>query len=340
MKYLIIGITSLFGPVIYRKLKEDDSNIQIITTGLEGEKVPAFLAGASEDAGKTGDYFVLDLLDRDKTEQFIRNHKPDVILNLAVQNSVGFAWSNPQDTIDVNVNGTLNLLDAVRAVGDGYRPRIVIAGSGEEYGELPFSELPIKEDTKVNPRNIFAASKACQTMMAKLYIRAYKMDIIILRTFNEIGPGQSERFAVSNFCKQFALLERSAGESAEAASDENDNKSRIPVIKTGNLNIRRDFTDVRDLADAFILAARKGKSGEVYNAGHGNCVPIQTVLEMLQDITGIKVKIEADAARIRPIDPAAFESDNRKLQKDTGWKPQIELIDTITDMLDFWRENI
>lgn len=312
MRYLIIGITSLFGPVVASKIKEHDPECQILGTGR-----------TSARKAKAGDaeFRELNILDKESIINLLMEFRPDYIYNFAVQNSVGYAWEDPQYTIEVNVNGTLNILDAVRELD--YKPRVIIAGSGEEYGELPFSEMPIDEDVKVNPRNIFAASKACQTMMSELYVKAYDMDIVVLRTFNEIGEGQNDRFAVSNFCHQFAKIEKGL---------------QKPEIVIGNINICRDFTDVRDLAEAFVLVALKGKKGQVYNAGRGASVPIRYVLDELMKITGVEVKLVADAARIRPIDSPVFESDNTKIYKDTGWQSSISIDDTICDILNYWRK--
>lgn len=310
MKYLIIGVTSLFGPTLYHRLNTKYPDAEIYTTSLEGDDLRNIPSSNNR---------VVDLTSKESIEKVIKEIEPDVVYDLAVQNSVGYAWNNPQETIDINVNGTLNLLDAIRMLEK--KVRVVIAGSGEEYGELEFSQLPIAEKVKPNPRNIFAASKACQTMMAQLYAKAYKMDIVILRTFNEIGPGQSDRFAVSNFCHQFARLKNGQGETK---------------IVVGNINIKRDFTDVRDLVEAFIMVESKGKSGEVYNAGRGCAVPVGRVLDILMEKTGIEVELVADAGRIRPIDPTVLESDNSKIKKDTGWMPKYSLEDTIEDMLEYW----
>lgn len=314
MNYLIVGGTSLFGAGLAECLQSRDSSAVITATKLPTEQALPLTGVTWAD---------VDVLDTLSIIDTLNACHPDVVFNLAVQNSVGYAWANPGATVDVNVTGALNLMDAVRQLD--YQPVVVLAGSGEEYGRMPFDELPQSEDARPNPGNIFAASKVCQTMMAKIYRRAYNMRLIVLRTFNEIGPGQSARFVVSNFCRQFAMIEAGKAE---------------PVIHTGNVNIERDFTDVRDLVRAFALVAEKGRPGEVYNAGRGHAVPIRNVLEMLQKLTNTKVELRSDADRIRPIDTPKFEADTTKITADTGWQAEIPLEQTVEDMLNYWRQRM
>lgn len=314
MRSLIIGGTSLFGSRLAAYLQQQDPDARITATKLPTEAMPEVQGVQWAD---------VDVLDTLSIVAVLKKAQPQVVYNFAVQNSVGYAWVNPGATVDVNVTGALNLLDAVRQLD--YKPTVVLAGSGEEYGRMSFDKLPQAEDAHPYPGNIFAASKVCQTMMAKIYRRAYGMELIVLRTFNEIGPGQSGRFAVSNFCRQFALIEAGKAER---------------VLHTGNVNIERDFTDVRDLVRAFALVAEKGRPGEVYNAGRGHAVAIRDVLEMLQKLTGIPVELRADAERIRPIDTPKFEADVTKIFTDTGWKAEIPLEKTVEDMLNYWRKKV
>lgn len=314
MRYLIVGGNSLFGGRLAAYLHAQDAAAQITATKLPAEDAPE-LAGVR--------WAEVDVMDTLSIVATLKKTKPDRIFNFAVQNSVSYAWVNPGATVDVNIIGALNLLDAVRQLD--YQPTVVLAGSGEEYGRMPFDQLPQAETANPNPGNIFAASKVCQTMMAQIYCRAYNMKLIVLRTFNEIGPGQSGRFVVSNFCRQFALMEKGKAE---------------PVLHTGNINIQRDFTDVRDLVRAFALVAEKGRPGEIYNAGAGHAVPIAAVLDILRELTGINATVQADAERIRPIDTPKFEADVQKICADTGWRAEIPLRQTIADMLEYWRTQV
>ncbi|MDD4849680.1 MAG: GDP-mannose 4,6-dehydratase [Gemmiger sp.] len=316
MKTLIIGGTSLFGQYLAERLTA--AGEALAATKLPTEKLPENLEGNQKIAWSD-----VDIMDPLTIVEVLKKVRPQVIYNFAVQNSVSYAWRNPGATVDVNVIGALNLLDAVRQLD--YKPTVLLAGSGEEYGRMPFSAMPQGEDKKPNPGNIFAASKVCQTMMAQIYCRAYGMQLILVRTFNETGPGQSGRFVVSNFCRQFARIEKKQAE---------------PVLQVGNLAIQRDFTDVRDLVRAFALLAEKGRPGEIYNAGRGQATPIAKVLDILQERTGITVQVEAMGDRIRPVDTPIFEADVTKIYNDTGWKAEIPLEQTVQDMLDYWRARV
>lgn len=315
MKYLIIGGTSAFGKAVTVELfKGNEKPELLVMTKLPTEN-------CADMPGVT--WQNLDLMNPLMITELLTANTYDVIYHFAVQNSVSYAWENPSATIDVNVSGTLNLLDAVRQCG--YTPRIVIASSGEEYGQVPFSEIPIREETVVSPKNLFAASKNCQTMIAELYGKAYHMDILILRVFNEIGPGQSERFVVSNLCKQFAL---------------NKLRKNEPVIYAGNTNVRRDFTDIRDIARAFVVAAEKGTSGQIYNVGKGHAISIMDVISILEKVSGLTVQVRSVGDRMRLIDTPIFEANCSKIQKELGWVPEITREQTIKDMYQYWLDEL
>lgn len=313
MNFLIIGVTSLFGPFLLERLCGENNHIVVTKVRYEKFTVPNGYESNIEVVN-------LDLLDKNCVDVLIKNTRPDVIYNFAVQNSVTGAWGCPDDTIDLNVSGTLNLLDVVRELD--YTPRVIVAGSGEEYGELPFSSMPIKEDVRQNPRNIFAASKVCQSMICELYARAYGMDIIVLCTFNEIGPGQSDRFVVSNLCHQFARIE--AGKQSA-------------IIEVGNVNIKRDFTDARDLVRAFAIAANRRLVRNKYNIGRGQAVTIADVIGILERSTGIDVEIKSMNSRMRSIDSPILEADSEAFYKETNWKTQIPIENTVEDILNYWR---
>lgn len=316
-KSLIIGGTSLFGRYLIPRLirrGEDVTATYLKKTDIENDDLVKY-AGSE----KCTEWVEMDVLDKEGIISVLKSYMPDVIYDLAVQNSVGYAWKEPAETVDINVIGALNLFDAVRSI-DGYKPRIIMAGSGEEYGRNDFDRIPMSEELQPRPNNIFASTKVCQALLANIYHRAYGLDVITLRTFNEIGPGMSKRFSVSNFCMQFAR-----------AAKEGRKKFKLHV---GNINIERDYTDVRDLTQAFIEIADKGKGGEIYNAGRGNAVSVRNVIEMLEEISGVKADIIVDPSRMRPIDTPKFESDNSKIEKDTGWRAVYSLRDTIKDMYD------
>lgn len=319
---LIVGGTSLFGQYLSALLVQKGQRVA-------ATKLPTERADQKYPPDPRVAWYDADLLDPLSIVAVLKTVRPAVIYNFAVQNSVSYAWRNPGATVDVNVIGALNLLDAVRQLD--YAPTVLLAASGEEYGRMPFSRMPQSEELQPNPGNIFAASKVCQTMMARIYCRAYGMKLLLVRTFNETGPGQSSRFVVSDFCRQYAEFVK---RKAEGALPEH------PVMQVGNLNIRRDFTDVRDLVRAFALLADKGRPGEIYNAGRGAAVPIARILEILRAQTGIEAAVEARADRIRPIDTPVFEADTAKIRADAGWQAEIPLEQTVADMLAYWSARV
>ncbi len=311
MRYLIIGGLGIFAELLVDRLVSKESTESIVVTKSVNET----------EYDKSGvEWFDLNLKDVDSIARLLDSIRPDVIFDLKVQDSVGQAWKNPNETVNINVIETINLLNVVKDLD--YMPRLIIGGSGEEYGNLGFDHLPLKESETPHPVNIFGATKACQTMFAKLYHRAYGTDVIVLRTFNEISSKQDDRWALSSFCKQFVKMER--GEQSK-------------IIHVGNTNIIRDFTDASDLARAFELVMEKGKSGEVYNAAKGKGVSIKEVIEYLEEITGIKVEIRTEKSKVRPIDTPSVVADVKKIKEDTGWEAKVSIKDTLKKMIEKWR---
>lgn len=265
----------------------------------------------------------LDILDREAIVTLLLEIRPDYIFHLAAQSSVGLSWKNPGLTVDVNIKGSINVMDAVRELY--YKPRVLLIGSGEEYGHIRPGETPIREDNLLRPGNIYAATKACQNMIGSIYAQAYDMQLMMVRSFNHIGPGQAPMFVVSDFCKQVAEIEKGL---------------REPVMYVGNLAAKRDFTDVRDVVRAYVKLARQGAPGETYNMGSGHAVEIQKILDMIISLSEKEIRVEIDPNKIRPVDVPIIEADITKLHELTGWEPKIELEQTIRDTLDYWRKHV
>ena len=233
---------------------------------------------------------------------------------------MALSWKNPNLTIDINVKGTANVLEALRAAK---RPaRLLLIGSGEEYGHVLPEEVPIGEDNTLRPGNIYAATKATQNMLGSIYARAYQLDVLMVRAFNHIGPEQRPMFVVADFCKQVADIEKGKSD---------------PVMRVGNLAARRDFTDVRDVVRAYALLVQRGEAGQVYNVGSGRAVSIQQLLDQILAYARVKIDVQVDSARLRPVDVPIIEADIRKLHTATGWQPEIPLAQTIRQTLDYWR---
>jgi GDP-4-dehydro-6-deoxy-D-mannose reductase len=265
----------------------------------------------------------LDMLDAEAVKALLRKVRPDHIFHLAAQSSVARSWTDPAQTYDVNVKGGVHLLEAVRALL--YAPRLLLIGSGEEYGYIGADEGPVGEDHVVRPTNPYAATKASQNMLGRIYAEAYRMDVLMVRAFNHFGPGQSTVFVVSDLCKQVAEIEKGL---------------RPPVLKVGNLSARRDFTDVRDVVRAYVLLMEAGKPGETYNVGSGTAIAVKDLLDIILSLTTAKVRVELDETKLRPVDMPVIAADIRRLVAATGWKPSIRLEQTVKDTLEEWRKQV
>lgn len=311
MKALIIGGAGFVGGYLAKRLQED--GYEVAVTKREEEYLSSF----------DGAVYTLDLLNPEQISSVLKNVSPDCIFHLAAQSSVALSWKQPVITVDINIKGTIQLLNAIRSLE--MNPRILLIGSSEEYGAVRQEELPVRENNQTRPGNIYAATKLCQNMIGNIYARAYQMDIISVRAFNHLGPNQIETFVVADFCKQVAKIEYG---------------QQRPVILVGNLNVKRDFTDVRDIVRAYSLLSKKGKAGETYNVGSGNSISIQEILDQILLQTTIPIQIQVDETKFRPVDIPEIEADIHKLTKTTGWIPQIPLKQTIQDTLEYWRREM
>lgn len=312
MKSLIIGGAGFVGAYLIQHLR-DDLGQEVIVTKMPHEKI-------EEDGIRIVD---LNILEKESVVKLLQEVMPDYIYHLAAQSSVSVSWKNPQLTIDVNIKGSVNVLEALREINE--KPRVLLIGSGEEYGHVQPDEMPIREDNALRPGNIYAATKACQNLLGKIYADAYGIQVMMVRAFNHIGPNQAPLFVVADFCKQVAEIE--AGK-------------REATLKVGNLSAKRDFTDVRDVVRLYGMLMEKGKAGEIYNVGSGHAIEITDILQMILSKSKTEIKIEKDESKFRPVDVPIIEANVDKVYKATGWEPQIELEQTIQETLDFWRKSI
>ncbi len=313
MKALIVGAAGFVGSYLIQHLTTT-YDWEIHATKLPNENL------------SVSDIHVHDLniLNIDEIRELFTKLKPDYIFHLAAQSSVALSWNNPQITVDINIKGTLNILDTIRSL-DGYSPRILLIGSGEEYGYILPDETPVNERVTPRPGNIYAATKACQNMLGNIYYRAYGMQLIMVRAFNHIGPNQSPIFVASDFCKQVAEIE--AGK-------------KKPILHVGNLSAKRDFTDVRDVVRAYGLLIQHGKGGETYNIGSGHAISIQELLNIILSLSTAKILVSTDPARLRPSDIPVIEADITKLQDSINWHPEISLKQTLLETLNYWRGTL
>jgi GDP-4-dehydro-6-deoxy-D-mannose reductase len=230
------------------------------------------------------------------------------------------SWSAPTESLTTNVLGQLNIFEAVRRIG--LQCRIQIACSSEEYGMVYSDELPIRETNPLRPLSPYAVSKVAQDMLAYQYWMSWKVDSVRTRGFNHEGPRRGPVFVASDFAKQIADIEKGL---------------KPPVLHVGNLEARRDFTDVRDMVRGYWRALEKCESGEVYNLCSGKDYSIQSVLDLLLGMTKSKIEVRQDRMRLRPSDVPVLLGDCSKFKQATGWEPVIPFEQTLQDMLDFWR---
>ncbi|MDI6721185.1 MAG: GDP-mannose 4,6-dehydratase, partial [Candidatus Aenigmarchaeota archaeon] len=252
----------------------------------------------------------------------IDESQPNVIYHLASQTFVPTSWRAPQETMNTNILGTLNVMEAVRK--SKLDPKILITGSSEEYGLVYENEIPIKETNPLRPLSPYAVSKIAQDLLGFQYFKSYGMKIIRTRAFNIIGPRSGEKIVMAAFAKQIAEIEKGAN----------------PVIHVGNLNAKRDFTDVRDIVRAYDLCVKKCSYGEVYNICSGKAWVISNALNILLGMSKVEVKISQDPSRMRPSDVEILLGDSAKFREQTGWRPEIPFEKTAEDLLNYWRNIV
>lgn len=264
-----------------------------------------------------------DIRQKKNVFEQIKFIKPEIIFHLAAQSSPKVSWKKPAETFDVNVRGTIYLLEAIRKFSP--QSRVFIACSSAEYGFIKPSECPIKETHHLRPLSSYGVSKVSQELLGIQYFENFKIPTFMGRFFNQIGSGQKDIFAVQSFCRQVAEIEKGL---------------KPAIIYVGNLKPRRDFTDVRDAVQALWLLVNKGKPGEVYNICSGKAPSIRKILDIILFLTKTKIKIKVDLKRLRPSDEPLLQGDNTKIKKATGWQPKIALKKSIEDILNYWRNNV
>ena len=261
-----------------------------------------------------------DLRDASSTRDVLEKIRPERIFHLAAQSFVPTSWNAPSESLVTNVIGQVNIFEAVRRLQ--IPCRIQLACSSEEYGMVYENELPIRETNPLRPLSPYAVSKVAQDMLGYQYWMSWKVDSVRTRGFNHEGPRRGPVFVASDFAKQIADIERGV---------------RAPVLSVGNLDARRDFTDVRDMVRAYWLALDKCEPGEVYNICSGTAWSIRDVLDQLLGMTKKKIEVKQDPARLRPSDVPVLLGDHSKFTQATGWTPSIPFEQTLSDMLDYWR---
>jgi GDP-4-dehydro-6-deoxy-D-mannose reductase len=256
-------------------------------------------------------------------KQLFQSARPDCVFHLAAQAFVPASWQDPWSTLENNIRGQLNVLLAALSVEPP--SRVLVVGSAEEYGLVAPDELPVRETNALRPYSPYAVSKVAQDMLGYQYYASHKLPTVRVRPFHHIGPGQSPAFVASDFGKQIA--------EAEAGL-------REPVMHVGNLEARRDFTDVRDMVRAYYLAVTKGQPGAVYNIGAERSYSIRELLDTLLASSTVPIRVEQDPARLRPSDVPELLCDCSRFRAQTSWRTEIGLERTLRDILDYWRTHV
>ncbi|WP_428384674.1 GDP-mannose 4,6-dehydratase [Nevskia ramosa] len=274
--------------------------------------------GLSNDDGSS-----VNLLDPAAVSRCIERECPDAVLHLAAQSFVPDSFRDPRATYEANFVGTHHLLDALKA--NGFSGRFLFVSSADVYGALTEAELPAREATVTRPLNPYAVSKIAAETLCEYWQRAEGMDVVIARPFNHIGPGQSTRFAISDFAKTIAGIRLGLVDK---------------VLDVGDLDVTRDFTDVRDVVAAYHYLLASGRSGETYNICSGIERHLGDAVRLMAEIAGVDIELRTDLARFRKAGQRRACGDSTKLRADTGWQPRLDWPTSLRDTLNYWESNL
>jgi GDP-4-dehydro-6-deoxy-D-mannose reductase len=308
LRILITGGTGFVGTHLIQFLKSS-RNLRIAVLS----------SGGSLFHEKGVDYCEVDLRDVNAVNSTVSEIKPQQIYHLAAISAVDVSWKNPRLTYEVNVLGAYNLFQAAMQLPA--IPRILNVSTSQVYAN---GLGPLTETSPVGPDNPYAASKAMAELLVVQYRKHRDGGIITARSFNHTGPDQQTKFVLPSIAKQFAEIELGI---------------REPVLTLGNIEIKRDFTDVRDVVRAYCLLLDKGRTNEVYNVCSGSAVRLADVIRMFESVVGFEVKIETAPELVRPDEAVHICGDPTKIQAETGWRAQIHLKKTVTDLLEYWRSR-
>jgi GDP-4-dehydro-6-deoxy-D-mannose reductase len=317
MRVLITGAGGFVGRHLVREL--DEAGYDILATDI---------AGLEEDSDEAFPERVafrrLDLGDMEGTRTLLEECAPQAVFHLAAQSSAGRSFEEPRETLETNIFGTFNLLEAVRESMGETPPRFLSVGSCEEYGRRGPEEMPLTERSPVEPVSPYAVSKAAQSMLVLQYHSSYGIECMVTRSFSHTGPGQTVRFVLPAFAKQCAAIKAGSSE---------------PLIKVGNLDVTRDFLDVRDVVRAYRLIVEKGRPGMVYNVCRGEGLSLGDALRALGKMTDRPISTVNDPALLRPVDVPLLIGDNGRLREHTGWAPSISNERMLEDLFEYWEER-
>lgn len=318
MRVLITGITGMVGSHLADYILENHPDVEV--HGLARWRSP--LDNVRQLKGKVK-FWLGDLCDLASMHTLFENSDYDYVFHLAAQSYVPYSLSVPVQTLETNIIGTLNLLEAI--FKNGRSPAIHLCCSSEEYGQVDEDNIPIKEDCPLRPVSPYGVSKVAQDMLGFQYYVSHRMSIIRTRAFSHTGPRRGSVFAASAFARQIALI--------EARKCDN-------PISVGNLDSIRTWADVRDIVRAYWLLLEKCEYGEVYNIGGDRTATVGEVLEILKDLARCKIEHVVDTYLLRHADVTLQIPDITKFREATGWEPEIPLEETLHELLDYWRVKI
>lgn len=317
MRILITGVNGFVGPYLTEHILAADHRHRVV--GL------AWGEGGRDDLAPFAPRLRvvdLDLTRPDALQGLLADHRPELVFHLAAASSVASSWSAQGEFMRVNAIGQINLFEALLA--SGLRPRVVVSSSAEVYGRVDPSRLPVTEEEPLDPITPYGVSKAAQDLIARQYFQAHGLSTIRLRLFNHTGPRRPSTFALSGFARQVAEIERAR---------------RPALVKVGDLEVVRDFSDVRDVVGAYWLAAVHAEPGSVFNVCSGEPHRLGEALDLLASLSHRPFRVETDPGRLRPVDVPALYGDPRRLAAATGWTREIPFEQTVADLLDWWRSR-
>lgn len=317
MRALVTGAAGFVGRHLVRQLRESGDDVCALvppSDSREGLFPPDIVA--------PDDVVICDLLEDERVTQSIARAAPDAIYHLAGYSNPEGSLSSARRTLETNIFGAQNLLEA--SLKSGRAPRVLLIGSAQQYGHVAEDDQPIREDAAQKPLTPYAVSKATQELLGQRYFVAEDLPVLWTRSFNHTGPGQAATYVCSSFAKQVVDVEKGKA---------------VPEIHVGNLAAQRDFTDVRDVAAAYAALVGKGTAGVAYNVGSGEAVAIEEVLATLVSLSEVDIEVRVDPERYHRVDAPLIVGDVTRLQQDTGWARRLSLRQTLQDLLDDWRRR-
>lgn len=303
-KVLIFGVCGFVGSYLSREFIEHGYTV-IGTDKIKGSVLSSEV-----------EFHESDLLETEAVERLINKIQPDIIVNLAAISSVGVSWSIPQTTMQVNVVGALNIMEAAK--NSKKSPKILFVGSSEEF---VISDSPLNEKVQLNASNPYGISKVTQEQFAKIYKEQYGLKIYCVRSFNHTGVGQRDTFVLPSFCKQVAEIDKSG---------------KPGVMKVGNLKVKRDFSHVKDIVRAYRMVVESDNCELVYNVGSGNAYSLDDMLQYVISLCDQEITVEVDPSRFRPTDQPMICCDYNLIKKELGWEPQYTVFDALKEMFEYF----